>query len=398
MASSDENPHPVLTGLALAKYNYQKGFLTEPESSLAAGSSGHGSREELQTAPLFSGDVMLSVAGADGDSRLLPQYGLLGERLELAVPEANLLDVSTEPAARASTWSDERIFYNVNTPSSTFLCGSQGSGKSHTLSCMLETALHTSWLGTLIKPLSAIVFHYDRFRSYASNQVCEAAYLCSVGIPVRVLVSPSNFWTMEEIYKNLPGMPPNARKPEVVPLLFADEQLDSERLMTLMAFKDGSGNIPLYMEVSFYLEWPHLGTDGVQAILRILREMAISNRGQRGINYSDFTKQIEDQKLSDAQKGPLKLRLALLESFMAAKQRTPVKNSSAWAFEPGSLTIVDLSCPFVDESSACSLFALCLAIFLEKPMLAGRVIALDEAHKVSNALTIIMRALLMFHV
>ena len=115
--------------------------------------------------------------------------------------------------------------------------------------------------------------------------------------------------------------------------------------------------------------------------------MAVNSRGQRGINYTEFTKQLLEQDLSRDQKGPLNLRLALLESFMAAKQKTPVKSSKAWSFEPGTLTIVDLSCPFVDESSACSLFAICLALFLEKPMHAGRVIALDEAHKVSIMVT-----------
>ena len=110
--------------------------------------------------------------------------------------------------------------------------------------------------------------------------------------------------------------------------------------------------------------------------------MAISRKGKPGINYDEFTRQLDAQQLTKDQKGPLSLRLALLESFMASKQKASPKKSKAWSFEPGTLTIVDLSCPFVDESSACSLFAICLALFLESPMNAGRVIALDEAHKV----------------
>ena len=125
--------------------------------------------------------------------------------------------------------------------------------------------------------------------------------------------------------------------------------------------------------------------------------MAIAKRGQRGINYDEFTRHLAAQELTKDQKGPLNLRLALLESFMASKQKGSVKNSKAWAFEPGTLTIVDLSCPFVDESSACSLFAICLAIFLERPMNAGRVVALDEAHKVSLAPKILQRKVLMPH-
>lgn len=42
-----------------------------------------------------------------------------------------------------------------------------------------------------------------------------------------------------------------------------------------------------------------------------------------------------------------------------------------WASEPGSLTIVDLSDPFVDESAACALFDICLSLFLEnQPVVA----------------------------
>ncbi len=51
--------------------------------------------------------------------------------------------------------------------------------------------------------------------------------------------------------------------------------------------------------------------------------------------------------------------------------------------QPGQLTILDLSCPCVTAEMACSLFNICLSIFLEQntPASIGRVIALDEAHK-----------------
>ena len=35
----------------------------------------------------------------------------------------------------------EPIMQNVHTPNSAFICGSQGSGKSYTLSCILENCL-----------------------------------------------------------------------------------------------------------------------------------------------------------------------------------------------------------------------------------------------------------------
>ena len=67
-----------------------------------------------------------------------------------------------------------------------------------------------------------------------------------------------------------------------------------------------------------------------------------------------------------------------------AEQATDAEaRARAWKFEPGTLTIIDLSGPFVDESAACTLFSICLDLFLENRDRAGRIVALDEAHKVS---------------
>ena len=65
-----------------------------------------------------------------------------------------------------------------------------------------------------------------------------------------------------------------------------------------------------------------------------------------------------------------------------ARERAKIAKAGIWSFQPGSLTIVDLSCPFVDESAACSMFNICLSIFLEGRKDASRIVALDEAHKV----------------
>ena len=197
-------------------------------------------QEEVKTSPLFSGPV-LDFFGAT----VLPQYGLLAQNLQLYQNYAPHR-TTTDPVGQHI---DPRIFLNVNTPWSAFICGSQGSGKSHTLSCMLENCLIPSPLGILPCPLAALVFHYDRFTSYASNQICEAAYLCSSGIPVKVLVSPTNFWRMRNAYQNLPGLPPNAKKPEVVSLRFEEKHLDVSRMMNLMAVNEKDGPLPLYIEV-----------------------------------------------------------------------------------------------------------------------------------------------------
>lgn len=144
---------------------------------------------------------------------------------------------------------DPRIFLKVNAPWSAFICGSQGSGKSYTLSCMLESCLISSKLGQLPSPLAGIVFLYDTFKSYGSSQISEAAYLCSSGVPVRVLVSPSNYWKMKVAYEDLPDLPPNSQRPEVIAMKLQDKHLDAGRMMSLMAVNEKDGPAPLYIEV-----------------------------------------------------------------------------------------------------------------------------------------------------
>ena len=145
--------------------------------------------------------------------------------------------------------------------------------------------------------------------------------------------------------------------------------------------------------------------------------MAIKSQDASGINFADFTRRLELENFNDSQNAMLKTRLELLKSFMYlpgtagtanaplkkpgfadtkkgremerkwymeedGRQRAQIAKSGIWSFEPGSLTIVDLSCPFVDESAACAMFNICLALFLEDRQKAGRIVALDEAHKV----------------
>ena len=249
-------PSPVKAKMALNDWEADREF---HESLLATdNSSGHDSAqnvhmEEIRTTPLFSADILAGVVNLPApaaNSQMLPQYGLLARRLCTYGDLESVADgdPSTEEQSRVER-KDDRLFINVNTPWSAFICGSQGSGKSHTLSCMLEAALIPSRLGKLPKPLAGIVFHYDKFSGFSSSQVCEAAYLCSKKIPVRVLVSPTSFYRMKEVYKNLPGIPDSAPI-EVVSLFLKESQLNVERMMKLMAVSDKEGPMPLYMEVS----------------------------------------------------------------------------------------------------------------------------------------------------
>lgn len=186
----------------------------------------------IKTSPLISWKVKNHIdnsatkTGNAASSTHVDQYALLGHMPEKA-------------------GEDNPVFLNTKIPWSAFLCGSQGSGKSHTLSCMLEGCLlQDSSIGKNPNPLAGIVFHYD---SSQSNGACEAAYLCSKVKKTRVLVSACNKTKMkkqyEEVSKTCGG------DIEVETLKFNAADLDAERIKTFMAVGN-HGEMPLYMHVS----------------------------------------------------------------------------------------------------------------------------------------------------
>ena len=204
--------------------------------------------------PLFSASVLdhtieesihqSTRSGSDG--QVFPQYGLLCGVLTRCGSDGQVDDTKTDGTAG---YTDPRVYLNTNTPWSSFICGSQGSGKSHTLSCMLENCmLPLTKLGRLPNPLSGLVFHYDKFGSYNSSQMCEVAHLCSAGIPVNVLVSPTNVWAMKEVYEHIPGVT-KKHQPTVHRLLLQEKHLSIDKMMRLMAVSESDGPMPLYMEV-----------------------------------------------------------------------------------------------------------------------------------------------------
>ena len=228
---------------------------------------------EIQTAPLFSGEVLACVkrprSKPSPTEDVLPSYSFLakvlntfGEHDREHMDDVQTQDsdqsgvtISSRDPSSATQMSDSRLFVNINAPWSAFICGSQGSGKSHSLSCILEGALTESRLGPLQHPLAGMVFYYDKFTGFAPDQRCEAVCLKSIGIPVTVLVSASNFYRMKTIYEDVQDLPPDAPKPVVVaPLLLKEKHLNIERMMKLMAVDEKEGKTSLYMEVSDGIE------------------------------------------------------------------------------------------------------------------------------------------------
>lgn len=169
-----------------------------------------------------------------------------------------------------------------------------------------------------------------------------------------------------------------------------ESDLNTKRMLDLMAVS--AGGMPLYLHV----------------VNRILRELRVSQQRSGGtFSYSKFKQMLVSEGLTDMQLAPLKQRLDTLESFMVEHQAkafdmftrggTPrsvkkqqdapgaLQSGTTWTPQSGTLTIVDLSCPCVTADMACSLFNICLSLFLEQPCEdVGRIIALDEAHKYMN--------------
>ncbi|ORY67472.1 uncharacterized protein BCR38DRAFT_337102 [Pseudomassariella vexata] len=314
--------------------------------------------DEVVSTPLFTQPVLkhAEALGYRYNKTTFRQYALLAGNID------SLGKKSPE---------DPRIFYNVTAPSSVFICGSQGSGKSHSLSCLLESCLIPSKLGKLPRPLTGIVFHYDTFISDNGGTPCEAAYLSShPNVNVRVLCAPTNTRTITNTYRALPNV-------KVEQLKLDEGDLNTERMLDLMAV--GEGNMPLYMHV-------------VQRILRDMR-MAQQEAGST-FKYTTFQQMIMQSDLTPLQRAPLQQRLDTLESYMfheqvtrklslhgTMKSKQTREQATDWIPKARELIIVDLSCPCVTAEMACSLFNICLSLFLEQDSSLGRVVALDEAHK-----------------
>jgi hypothetical protein len=138
--------------------------------------------EELAACPLFTHDVLKH--GASLNENPFNQYGLLAGVVEKSAMTYGSTDIVAK---------DHRLYFNATAPSSVFICGSQGSGKSHTLGCLLENCLTQSEANILPRPLTGIVFHYDPWISPSRGSPCEAAYLASAkDVSVRVLCPPTN--------------------------------------------------------------------------------------------------------------------------------------------------------------------------------------------------------------
>ena len=218
-------------------------------------------------------------------------------------------------------------------------------------------------LGVLQNPLSALVFHYDEASSHESFKPSEVAFLASPNpsfpnqsrvSKINVLVSPSNYLTLQPLYSQIPGVTVQRFK-------LHPKNLNIDTMLTLMSV-DTSDSTPLYMS----------------QVTKILRDMATNS--SKLFSYLDFKRQLGAIKFDRKQIDFLNQRLELLESFLDLDNTTPSP-----VFEAGTITIIDLSCPFVDVNTACVLFKIGAGMYRNSNATTGKLIAVDEAHKVRIA-------------
>ncbi|KAJ6260795.1 hypothetical protein Dda_5025 [Drechslerella dactyloides] len=333
-------------------------FLSDDDAS---GQSRNEIDKILSGAPLFTSDTLHIDDSPEGPSDVVIQSGVFAKVQQTGRP-------STASGQQENEKINDILLLNTNTPWTTFICGLQGAGKSHSLSVILENCLiPNKSIGILARPLSALVLYFAPYTPIDAGKPCEVAYLAVPGPgsengiadgqgpvnarSVAVLASRSNLGNMKKVYGKIPGV-------TVRPLLFKPSQLTIKTMLHLMSVSQD--NNALYLQV----------------VTRILREMAAENPA--GFSYEKFKELLSEEQLTPMQWAPLELRLELLESFIGAEQ-----NPTPFTPVAGSVTIVDLTCPFVDAETACVLFSICLDLYSSAPSDTGKVVALDEAHKAS---------------
>ena len=222
--------------------------LLSPDPKLKSNSKIHAAKAEIHSAPLVWWPVKTYMAQNNVG---LKQYAVMGcevaEKSHEELLEAINDDHEKQQQRQQQEQNPEPVLLNTNSPWSAFLCGSQGSGKSHALACMLEGCLmNDAKIGRNPEQLAGIVFHYDRSQG---GDLCEAAYLCGK-IPTKVLVSASHINPLRKRYEAIAKR--CGAKITVETLELHVSHLDTARIKLLMAI-GRRGEMPLYMNVSAFI-------------------------------------------------------------------------------------------------------------------------------------------------
>lgn len=121
-----------------------------------------------------------------------------------------------------------------------------------------------------------------------------------------------------------------------------------------------------------------LGTLCGRANSPLVHQSLLREMGEK-FSFQGFKQKLEEKKkgFNPMQLSGLKQRMALLEGFLQPSLGTA-------RFKKGRVTIVDLTDPFIDPASACSIFEVVTRLFVRSNVETGKVLVLDEAHKVRD--------------
>ena len=270
---------------------------------------------------------------------------------------------------------DARVFLNTHQPFCLVTVGVQGGGKSHTMACVLEACLlpcpHADVVH-LAAPMAALVLHYDTSPAAiieSTGLLWPAPALrrllgpAAVRLPRSrcvVLVSPAYLKQRRAFYGDAV---------DVHPLLLRWSSLTADHIKRLMRLKEGDNQ--LY----------------VASLLDLLRRY--QRRGEVPV-FSDFVVEVKELCNIKGQEAALTQRLARLDSLVAeSATNAPLRAEGgdlAAYVRPGTLVVVDMTDPLLAKDEASSIFQVLLEQFRALPLKgAGKVVALDEAHKYVSA-------------
>jgi len=299
---------------------------------------------------------------------------------------------------------DEHVFLNTNYPFALVTCGVQGSGKSHTLGCLIENCMIApkipKGLIKLRRPMTTLVFHFDQ----SPTNVCEATGLIEESATIKPLLDRIAGRTAgqladasmleEDAYFDANDLVANEDSESDESLELSNPAPPLPRPQRVKSCLDKS-NMVVLVSPSYYhqrkhyygdyctvkpllFSWQSLTAKQIKSLMRINPEdnqlyvsvmLDLLRRYQRDNlvpNFADFLAKLENE-CSNTQASPLRQRKALLESIIfESSLNIPLREHGGNltnSMKPGDLVIVDLTDPLLSSNEANGIFEVLLEQF-----------------------------------
>jgi hypothetical protein len=301
-------------------------------------------------------------------------------------------------------------YINTGEPFCIATIGVQGSGKSHTLNCILESclipmALHD--INHLHHPMTALVLHFDQ----TITSVCEATGLVCVNETLQTILtnlmkekeceekkemqSVSN--DDDDSYDDLDG---ESRAKDEVPSCC----LSREKMVVLVSptyyyqRKNFYGDYCVVKPLLF--DWTKLTADHIRRFMKLEEndnQLYISSmmdllRGYQRQNkvpqFHDFVNEVKQICKLPGQGAALTMRLNLLESIIKQSDKNAhLQEESTDLLSEcrhsvgGKMIVVDFTDPLLTSSDVNGIFQVLTEQFRSEKTVKGKLLVLDEAHR-----------------